>query len=567
MDAGAEARRILARRELERRQARADLSLLLDQMSMVDEKTGEVFRFYLNEPASPWYWQRTLVWDAMLENRVRMFYKARQLGITWLCAGRQLARALTVPGTRYLVFRQREEDAIKIVDRQWDLLLSLPEHLRYGVKVLKPHRGLERDDVRPEGEIELLHPNGRRSTIQALPPTGDPGHGETVAGVLLDEAARIKKLRDVLKAVMATVGTLGEVDLVSTANGVANEEGEGNYFAHLWNTAEERRITAVFLSTDLHPDRDDAWYETAEEYLVLDSVGRAEQYPRTPEEGFQGTAGECFFDRDALAWYASNAIRRPLYRLAFERKTATTAVRKRSDGGLIRVYEEPQYACEECGSRAPAAEQCHGAPRAPVKYGLSVDVATGRGRDYSAVYVIDLATRALAAEIKAKIDPDLLAFQLHYLGRWYHTALIAVETASGFGEAVIIPLRDGREGRPAYPRLYRRVRGSRPDHQTAKAYGFPITKQSREEILPLLARAIRERQLPWLTSDLLHECRTFVRAETGTSPRAADGCNDDCVLSAAIALELYRLRGHHPDRPARRTTGKHKHWLPLGNPT
>jgi hypothetical protein len=32
-------------------------------MSMVDEKTGEVFRFHLNDPTSPWYWQRTDVWD------------------------------------------------------------------------------------------------------------------------------------------------------------------------------------------------------------------------------------------------------------------------------------------------------------------------------------------------------------------------------------------------------------------------------------------------------------------------------------------------------------------------
>jgi hypothetical protein len=39
---------------------------------------------------------------------------------------------------------------------------------------------------------------------------------------------------------MATVGGVGEVDLVSTANGVANDDGEGNYFAHLWDTAEER---------------------------------------------------------------------------------------------------------------------------------------------------------------------------------------------------------------------------------------------------------------------------------------------------------------------------------------
>lgn len=224
MNASAEARRVLAERELERRRCKADLTLLLDQMSMVDEKSGEKFQFHLNDPESGWYWQRTEAWDVMEANQVVLFLKARQLGLTWLCAARQLGRALTLPGTRHLVFRQREEDAFEIVGRQWDLLKSLPPHLRFGAKVLKPHRGFEREDVRPEGEIEFLHPDGRRSSIKALPPTGDAGHGDTVADVLVDEAARIKKLADVLKAVMATVGTVGEVYLVSTANGVSGDD-------------------------------------------------------------------------------------------------------------------------------------------------------------------------------------------------------------------------------------------------------------------------------------------------------------------------------------------------------
>jgi hypothetical protein len=40
---------------------------------------------------------------------------------------------------------------------------------------------------------------------------------------------------------------------------------------------------------------------------------------------------------------------------------------------------------------------------------------------------------------------------------------IAIETSGGFGEAVIIALRDGVTGRPRYPNLYRHVMSSRPD--------------------------------------------------------------------------------------------------------
>lgn len=528
-----DARRILAEREIERRACKRDLTLLLDHMSMVDEKTGERFQFHLNDPESGWYFQRTKAWDVLDENQVTIIYKARQLGLTWLCAGRQLGKALTMPGTRHLVFRQREEDALEIVSRQWDLLLSLPPHLRYGVKVLKPHRGLERDDVRPEGEIEFLHPDGRRSSIKAYPPTGDVGRGNTVASVLLDEAAFIKKLREVLKAIMATVGMIGEIYLVSTANGVSGEDGEGNHFHWLWKNADEAGIATVFLGVFDHPDRDAEWYETAREVRVLDPQSRAAEYPRTPEEGFQLTAGAGYFDREALSYYATEAVKKPLYRFSFEKSGPTAAKKKRGDREPIRVYEEPR------GDRT---------------YGLAVDVASGRGRDYSVAYVIDFTSMALAAELRAKIDVDLLATQLHYLGRWYgatrgceHDALLAIETAAGHGEAVIVPLRDGKEGRPKYTNLYRRHRhAARPTSGRSRDYGFKINDKTRPQVLSLLARAIRERELPWMTSDLLQECGSFVYADTLPSPRAADGCNDDCVLAAAIALELYRQRGHHP---------------------
>jgi hypothetical protein len=54
--------------------------------------------------------------------------------------------------------------------------------------------------------------------------------------------------------------------------------------------------------------------------------------------------------------------------------------------------------------------------------------------------------------------------------------------------------------------------------------------------------------LPWVTSRLLTEMEDFVHLEHGPSPGAAPGCHDDCVFAAGIALEMYRLRGHHPDR-------------------
>jgi hypothetical protein len=152
------------------------------------------------------------------------------------------------------------------------------------------------------------------------------------------------------------------------------------------------------------------------------------------------------------------------------------------------------------------------------------------------------------AEFRGKLDADLFAEQLHFLGRFYNNARVAVEMGGGYGEPVIISLRDGKEGRPPYPRLYRHRQDDRTERVTQKNYGYPINTKTRPLVINQLEKAVRERMLPNLTANLLAECYTFVYQNNLPSPRAADGCHDDCVMSAAIALELYRMYGDHPNR-------------------
>src|SRR3989304_9429861 len=97
--------------------ARAHPAHLLEQMSMVDEKTGELFQFHLSNVEDGWFWQREEL-DRILETQKIIWLKARQLGLTWLCAAYQMADMLLRPGTRHLVFRQKEDDAAEIIGRR-----------------------------------------------------------------------------------------------------------------------------------------------------------------------------------------------------------------------------------------------------------------------------------------------------------------------------------------------------------------------------------------------------------------------------------------------------------------
>jgi hypothetical protein len=368
------------------------------------------------------------------------------------------------------------------------------------------------------------------------------GHGRTVRRILMDESAHIEKLDSIRKAVEPAAGR-SKIGYISTANGISNEEtGEGNEFHRLWITADHTGFTRLFLPYDVHPDRDETWYTTSPDVLSLKSHQRQEQYPRNEIEAF-ALSNRVWFDPEDLDAYTER-VEKPLYEAEFKPVSPTQASLVRRDGAPWKVYREP------------VAEH---------NYAFGAVVASGRGMDYSAAFVVDLSNMELVAQFRAKMDADAYALQLHYMGRRYGTALIAVETAGGWGDAVIIPLRDGRAGRPPYPRLYQHVLGSRPELPVAKPYGFPTNTKTRPQILSLLDAAIRDRTLPFVTADLLHEMRVFVEWETGTSPRAQSGSNDDLVMACAITLEMYRQKGHHPNRRTVTPRKPRRHWLGLGN--
>ncbi len=505
-----------ARRLSERKLAESHPAYLLDHVRCVDNTTGETFNFELTDPQAPWYWQREVL-DDWINNPKSIALKARQIGITWLAAGYALWTMLYVPGTKVLILSINEAEAGKVVNRVWDMYKSLPEHLTNGVKVIKPKIN------RPTRVIEFQHPDGRISSVIGLPSTPKAGHGETAALVIFDEFSRQEYAAETWKACLPTTQKLGgRAIVISTGNGRGS-----NAFYQLWVNADEAGIVKRFLPWSLHPDRDEFWYQ--EHAMALtDPADRGEQYPRDATEAFILT-GRPYFDPDALAYYES-LVPEPIFRFDFD-VSGPRRLFDFSDQGMIRVYAE--------------VEEGH-------KYAIGADVATGRGADYSAAYVVDLTDMTLAAEFHGKIDADLYAAQLHHLGIHYNNALLAVETGGGYGEAVLIPLRDGRAGRGAYPRLYKHILYNRPDLPIAKVYGFPMNTKTRPLSLSQLKQALREKSLPFLTRRLLDECGTFIHAETNPSPRAQAGCNDDTVMACAVALEMFRIRGAHPEMDKRR---------------
>ncbi len=197
----ADARRLLAARILERQVCLADPIRLMSHMTGVDQRTGERFDFaHLREPLEPgeitfdpvyetslrprdatWRWQRYLA--DRLEDQIRLiFLKGRQIGVTWIVLGYDVAEAIVKPGTTSLLFRQGEADAIDNVRRWYTLYQSLPAYLREGIKVIRPDRG-----VMPGRDgVALQFASGEISDVIPMSSAKASGHGRSVRHVNAD---------------------------------------------------------------------------------------------------------------------------------------------------------------------------------------------------------------------------------------------------------------------------------------------------------------------------------------------------------------------------------------------
>lgn len=471
-----------------------------------------------------WSWQRDYL-DWVVGNDQTVALKGRQLGVTWIVCGLALHYLLFRPGSDVLIYSQGEDEAIQALQRVWGMLISLPSYLRGHVTPVKPAKW---DGNPPSQAIEVRHPDGRISSITAMPSTKKAGHSRAAAFVIFDECARHDYAREAWKAVVPATGDSGgKIAVISTANGMSDEKaGTGNFFHHLCvkaGTSQYPRLEFKFLRWDLHPTRDKAWRDS----LPMDEDAKDEQYPNTPEDAFL-LSGQPYFPVSQLKHYSSR-VAEPIYRFRWEvdpRSRGKRGFQVRDKAGAICVYREP--------------EEGH-------KYAVIADCATGAGTDYTYVLVLDLSDYAPVCDYHTHEDQDVASEQVHFLGRWYNTARIVVENQGGYGATMLTHLRHQRDGRPAYPLIYKHRKYDKPERPVAMRFGFPMDPATRPLALQELRAALRTESFPWVTRAFMNEARTFVYAETKPSPRAAEGTNDDAVLCFAMACEVYREFGEHAD--------------------
>lgn len=191
--------------------------------------------------------------------------------------------------------------------------------------------------------------------------------------------------------------------------------------------------------------------------------------------------------------------------------------------GPVTVYREPE-------------------PGAP--YVIGGDTA-GEGSDYFVGQVLDSATGEQVCVLRGRMDEDVYAKQMYCLGKWYNTALVAIE--ANFSS---YPIRELTRLR--YPKQFVRQAEDSFTHRIRESYGFKTTSVTRPVILAGLVELVREHPERLCDRATLEEMLTFVRSEQGR-PEAQAGAHDDCVMALAIAHYSREQQGARRE-PAREWT-------------
>ena len=407
------------------------------------------------------------------ENRFNIVLKSRQLGLSTITAAYAMWMVLFHKDKNVLVIATKLAVAQNFIRKCKFLLASCPKWLILPQIVKNNSQALEFN-------------NG--SVIKAIPTSEDAGRSEALSLLIVDEAAFVRNFDTLWTGLYPTLSTGGEAIILSTPNGV------GGQYYDLYVLADkgENVFNPIKLPWDVHPERDDAWFENETKNMSQKQIAQELLCDFA-------ASGETFLRVEDIE-YIREWIQTPVDRWGPDM------------GVWVWNY--------------PLKEK---------KYVISADVSRGDANDYSTFHVIDTEASAIVAEYQGKLPPDRFAQLLAEAGRRYNEALLCPENNS-YGYAVIMKLNE-----LDYRNLYFQNEKDRynylyGDRNIAKI-GFQTNSKTRAQILTKLEEVLRTKQVKIRSSRLYEELKTFVW-KNGKA-QAMKGQNDDLIMALAIGTWLY----------------------------
>ena len=320
--------------------------------------------------------------------------KSRQVGMSTLSQAICLWSALHYSNFNVLIISATQRNASSFLRKLRMMYEYLPDNeLKIPLKV--------------DNKQSLVFENN--STIVAIPATRNSSLGESINILIIDEAAFIKRVKDVYQASYPTLsrsfksakGKPYGIIIISTPNGVS---GEGKWYYDMYQGAinKDNKYVPVKIHWSQVPEYDNAWYLDQCKQLNWDYRSIAAEL----ELSFV-SSGNTFIPGAILD---SINIEEPL---------------QKSADNCLWVWKLPE----------------------PSKtYVMGVDVAYGDRKDFSTIQVLDAFTLEQVAEYENNtIKPDEFSAVIIQLAKMYNNALINVER-NAVGKILITKLLTSTEG-------------------------------------------------------------------------------------------------------------------------
>jgi len=350
-----------------------------------DATAGEWIPFHL--------WPGQLLVLAMLvNNRLNIILKARQLGQTWLVLCFILWKMLFKPACTALLFSRRENEAIVLLGEQ--RLRGIYKRLPKWMKVKQ---------VLSDSSHEWALSNG--SIAYGFPTTAGDSYTASIAFV--DEADLVPDLEALMSAVKPTIDGGGSMVLLSRAD----KSNPNSLFKRIYRAAKaaKNNWASIFLPWYTRPDRDTAWYARQREDILTNTGSLDDlyqQYPATDEEALMPPQLD---RRIPFAWimkcyHELAALKDPPFSLPF-----------------LQLFVAPDF---------------------KHRYIIGADPAEGNpSSDDSVASIIDCVTLEEVCVLAGKVEPKVFAGYLYALSRNFYRAPILVER-NNHGHAVILSLEE-----------------------------------------------------------------------------------------------------------------------------
>jgi len=355
------------------------------------------------------------------------------------------------------------------------------------------------------------------------------GRGQTITNLHASEVAFYKDAGTLMTGLLQSVPKEGRVILESTANGM------GNYYHREWNAGVngDGAFTPHFFS----------WKEDNSYRLPIDRT-----FKPTPDETQEMI--EYGLDKEQIAWKREKVKEFVNIDRFNQEYPITPEIAFISSGNpafdikvinsMMKVATKPKYTGNLVGNRTrmQLEETPKGyldiweLPRDTDNYVIGADVA--EVNDFSVAQVMKKRNMEVVARFRGRLPVDAFAKELERLSYFYNTALLGVER-NNQGIAVLVVLN-----KLYYPNLFYREDTNELGESSVSKVGWDTNVRTRPLLITDMGMYIRNRDIIIHDEVTLRELSTFVRTEEKPMGEAQVGCNDDCVMSLGITIQMYR---------------------------